>query len=575
MVAGYKTEVSARMIWYRISEKYGNKISNWDTAKAVLQNLPKSDTVSHPLKQLRLTICEILVEDQVRTLEELVKELQTRRFAHVTSKGTHDILQLLMECGLTQKTAKDTWKSFDRSKLTMKRNNTELSASDAILVLKDQVGSTALISALEQCVSTEPQPLDKKFTCDLCSFCSVQAIQLDVHKRTHTGEKPYTCDFEGCKASFAQSGGLSSHQRVHTGERPFTCDFEGCDRRFSGSSGLNQHQLSHTGEKPYVCEVCDTGFTAFSSLMTHMRAHTGEKPYICEECNEGYATSSALVVHTRTHTGEKPYICEECGKGCTTSGSLVTHMRTHTGEKPYICEECGKGCTTSGSLVFHTRTHTGEKPFICHDCNACFTQSGQRNTHIAVYHVRCQSEACAVYDISERNPGTHGIDGKRFCVGCASVLYPNKVKVQIRKEHQILAEIQRLVPELAKASLYWQWDCRVPGGCSLKRPDMLYVLSNCYLQLEIDENGHENTTCTDEDSRLELIAADVGLPGIVIRINPDSSPPMLKRRKLSCGELSWQSTPQFSCVMEDVATFARQVLARTEFSTHLEQRSFP
>jgi ribosomal protein L30/L7E len=50
---------------------------------------------------------------------------------------------------------------------------------------------------------------------------------------------------------------------------------------------------------------------------------------------------------------------------------------------------------------------------------------------------------------------------------------------------------------------------------------MLYRFEDRYVQLEVDENGHEDKSCADEDSRLELIAADVGLPGLVVRLNPD------------------------------------------------------
>ena len=63
----------------------------------------------------------------------------------------------------------------------------------------------------------------------------------------------------------------------------------------------------------------------------------------------------------------------------------------------------------------------------------------------------------------------------------------------------------------------------MPGGCTLKRPDMLFRLEDRFVQVEVDEEGHEDRSCADEDSRLELIAADVGLPGLVLRLNPDGA----------------------------------------------------
>ncbi|GAB5365017.1 hypothetical protein AAMO2058_001020100 [Amorphochlora amoebiformis] len=221
------------------------------------------------------------------------------------------------------------------------------------------------------------------FSCSQCHKKFTTNSHLNIHMRTHTGERPYPCP--KCKKSFSTSSNLTQHLRTHTGEKPHHCTL--CPKRFSRSSHLAQHMQTHTGEKPYKCDDCGKAFGRRFQLTQHKQNHTGEKPYKCSHCSSSFSTTSNLTVHLRIHTGEKPYKCEECDKRFTRSSHLTRHMRTHTGEKPYKCNHpgCQKAFSTKGGLTVHVRIHTGEEPYQCGVCGKRFSQSSHLTVHIKTH----------------------------------------------------------------------------------------------------------------------------------------------------------------------------------------------
>ncbi|KAL0087679.1 hypothetical protein J3Q64DRAFT_1638214 [Phycomyces blakesleeanus] len=48
-----------------------------------------------------------------------------------------------------------------------------------------------------------------------------------------------------CEKYFNRPSALQTHSYTHTGERPFACDSEGCGRRFSVISNLRRHIKVH------------------------------------------------------------------------------------------------------------------------------------------------------------------------------------------------------------------------------------------------------------------------------------------------------------------------------------------
>ncbi|XP_055536372.1 zinc finger protein rotund-like [Wyeomyia smithii] len=87
--------------------------------------------------------------------------------------------------------------------------------------------------------------------CRYCNRVFPREKSLQAHLRTHTGERPYQCDYPGCTRAFTQSGQLKTHQRLHTGERPFICSAINCQMRFT-------HANRHCPDHPYdTLKRCD------------------------------------------------------------------------------------------------------------------------------------------------------------------------------------------------------------------------------------------------------------------------------------------------------------------------------
>uniref|UniRef100_A0A4W5P3A4 Zinc finger and BTB domain containing 49 n=1 Tax=Hucho hucho TaxID=62062 RepID=A0A4W5P3A4_9TELE len=205
---------------------------------------------------------------------------------------------------------------------------------------------------------TEPTGHKVQYCCEMCGKTFKHPSNLELHKRSHTGEKPFQCNV--CRKNFSQAGNLQTHLRRHSGEKPYICEL--CGKSFAASGDVQRHIVIHTGERPHLCDICGRGFSNISNLKEHKKTHTTDREFTCDQCGKSFNMHRKLLKHKIRHSGEKPHTCQTCGKSFAGSGDLRRHVRTHTGERPYLCNTCGKSFTRSAVLRRHCSMHCKATP---------------------------------------------------------------------------------------------------------------------------------------------------------------------------------------------------------------------
>ncbi|NXO28705.1 IKZF2 protein, partial [Cisticola juncidis] len=143
-----------------------------------------------------------------------------------------------------------------------------------------------------------------KLKCDVCGMVCIGPNVLMVHKRSHTGERPFHCN--QCGASFTQKGNLLRHIKLHSGEKPFKCPFcsYACRRRDALTGHLRTHSAPGWGSaQQHRAVPVEEALLGNSLGPLYQRdaqpclSRTLGKPHKCNYCGRSYKQRSSLEEH--------------------------------------------------------------------------------------------------------------------------------------------------------------------------------------------------------------------------------------------------------------------------------------
>ncbi|CAJ1057277.1 zinc finger protein ZFPM1 isoform X1 [Xyrichtys novacula] len=189
------------------------------------------------------------------------------------------------------------------------------------------------------------------FPCKDCGIWYRSERNLQAHLM-------YYCASRQKQPAAASSPPQDKPKESYPNER--VCPFPQCNKSCPSASSLEIHMRTHSGERPFVCLICLSAFTTKANCERHLKVHTDTLNGVCHGC--GFISTTRDILYSHLVTSHM--VCQPGSRSEVYSpGPGLPKLPLSTGLSPgdsgvvLKCQVCGHNSDTPSQLQQHVRTH--------------------------------------------------------------------------------------------------------------------------------------------------------------------------------------------------------------------------
>ncbi|XP_031141205.1 zinc finger protein ZFPM1 isoform X2 [Sander lucioperca] len=189
------------------------------------------------------------------------------------------------------------------------------------------------------------------FPCKDCGIWYRSERNLQAHLM-------YYCASRQKQPATASSPPQDKPKESYPNER--ICPFPQCNKSCPSASSLEIHMRTHSGERPFVCLICLSAFTTKANCERHLKVHTDTLNGVCHGC--GFVSTTRDILYSHLVTSHM--VCQPGSHSEVYSpGPGLPKLPLSTGLSPgdsgvvLKCQVCGHNSDSPAQLQQHVRTH--------------------------------------------------------------------------------------------------------------------------------------------------------------------------------------------------------------------------